>query len=125
MLKDQEQQYLKGYSIYVSEKEKELRELVTKLNERFQNNSVKDEIIHSLKQTIKKNYETATRQQEEIKELKTAKKLTDEKYEALENDRDFLKQQLVESKRQNKLLKLAIGRLQTEIEETRIEFQKQ
>jgi len=61
MLKDQEQQYLKGYSIYVSEKEKELRELVTKLNERFQNNSVKDEIIHSLKQTIKKNYETATR----------------------------------------------------------------
>ena len=33
--------------------------LVTKLNERNTNNSVKDEIIQSLKQTIKKNYETA------------------------------------------------------------------
>ena len=56
VLKRQEQQYLKGYSIYVREKEKELRELVTKLNERNTNNSVKDEIIQALKQTIKKNY---------------------------------------------------------------------
>jgi hypothetical protein len=52
VLKRQEQQYLKGYSIYVREKEKELRELVTKLNERNTNNSVKDEIIQALKQTI-------------------------------------------------------------------------
>jgi hypothetical protein len=59
VLKRQEQEYLKGYSIYVREKEKELRDLVTKLNERNTNNSVKDEIIQSLKQTIKKNYETA------------------------------------------------------------------
>ncbi len=62
MLKRQEQEYLKGYSIYVREKEKELRELVTKLNERNTNNSVKDEIIYALKQTIKKNYETAIHQ---------------------------------------------------------------
>ena len=34
VLKRQEQEYLKGYSIYVREKEKELRDLVTKLNER-------------------------------------------------------------------------------------------
>jgi hypothetical protein len=52
VLKRQEQQYLKGYSIYVREKEKELRDLVTKLNERNTNNSVKDEIIQALKQTI-------------------------------------------------------------------------
>jgi len=62
VLKRQEQEYLKGYSIYVREKEKELRELVTKLNERNTNNSVKDEIIYALKQTIKKNYETAIHQ---------------------------------------------------------------
>jgi hypothetical protein len=62
VLKRQEQEYLKGYSIYVREKEKELRELVSKLNERNTNNSVKDEIIYALKQTIKKNYETAIHQ---------------------------------------------------------------
>ena len=51
-----EQQYLKGYRIYVREKEKELWDLVTKINEHNTNNSVKDEIIQALKQTIKKNY---------------------------------------------------------------------
>lgn len=59
VLKRQEQEYLRGYSIYVREKERELRDLVNKLNERNSNNSVKDEIIYALKQTIKKNYETA------------------------------------------------------------------
>lgn len=49
VLKRQEQEYLKGYSIYVREKEKELRDLVTKLNERNSNNSVKDEIMYALK----------------------------------------------------------------------------
>ena len=34
VLKRQEQDYLKGYSIYVREKERELRELVIKINER-------------------------------------------------------------------------------------------
>lgn len=41
------------------DKEKELRDLVIKLNERNTNNSMKDEIIHSLKLTIKGNYDTA------------------------------------------------------------------
>ncbi len=50
VLKRQEQEYLSGYSIYVREKERELRELVTKLNERNNNNSLKDEIIFGLKQ---------------------------------------------------------------------------
>lgn len=36
VLKRQEQDYLKGYSIYVREKERELRELVIKINERNQ-----------------------------------------------------------------------------------------
>jgi hypothetical protein len=49
VLKRQEQEYLSGYSIYVREKERELRELVIKLNERNNNNSLKDEIIFGLK----------------------------------------------------------------------------
>jgi hypothetical protein len=95
----------------VREKERELRDLVNKLNERNSNNSVKDEIIYALKQTIKKNYETAIQQQAEMTDLTTNYKKIRENNDILETDRSFLSKQLVESKRQNKLLKLAIGRL--------------
>ena len=36
--------------------------------------------------------------------------------QAFEQDKNFLQAQIIESKRQNKLLKLAIGRLQGELE---------
>ena len=36
--------------------------------------------------------------------------------QALEQDKNFLQTQIIESKRQNKLLKLAIGRIQGELE---------
>jgi hypothetical protein len=49
VLKRQEADYLKGYSIYVREKERELRDLVQKLNDRNSNSSLKDEIIYGLK----------------------------------------------------------------------------
>ena len=54
VLKKQEHDYLKGYSIYVKQKEKELKELINKLNEKNSNNTLKDEMIHNLKQTIGK-----------------------------------------------------------------------
>ena len=45
VLKLQEHNYLKGYSIYVREKERELRDLIVKINEKNQTNQLKDEII--------------------------------------------------------------------------------
>ena len=39
VLAKQEYEYLKGYNIYVKRKEKELRELIEKLNEKNSNNS--------------------------------------------------------------------------------------
>jgi hypothetical protein len=53
-LKKQADEYLKGYAIYVKEKEKDLRELIFKLHEKNSNSTLKDEIIFNLKQTIKK-----------------------------------------------------------------------
>lgn len=53
-LKKQEEEYLKGYSIYVKNKEKELRELIYKLHEKNSNSTLKDEIIFNLKQQIRK-----------------------------------------------------------------------
>lgn len=38
VLKRQEQDYLKGYSVYVREKERELRDLILKINEKNQTN---------------------------------------------------------------------------------------
>lgn len=49
VLKKQEHDYLKAYSIYVKEKEKDLRLLITKLNEKNSNNSLKDDLIFKLK----------------------------------------------------------------------------
>ena len=38
VLKRQEEDYIKGYSIYVREKERELRDLIIKVNEKNQTN---------------------------------------------------------------------------------------
>jgi len=42
VLEKQEYEYLNGYNIYVKRKEKELRELIEKLNEKNSNNTAKD-----------------------------------------------------------------------------------
>ena len=52
VLAKQEYEYLKGYNIYVKRKEKELRELIGKLNEKNSNNTLKDEKINNLERTI-------------------------------------------------------------------------
>jgi len=52
VLAKQEYEYLKGYNIYVKQKEKDLRELIEKLNEKNSNNTLKDEKISKLESTI-------------------------------------------------------------------------
>lgn len=48
-VKAQEADYLKGYALFVRQKERELHELVSKLNDRNTNSALKDEIIFGLK----------------------------------------------------------------------------
>ena len=52
VLAKQEYEYLKGYNIYVKRKERELRELIGKLNDKNSNNTLKDEKIQNLEKTI-------------------------------------------------------------------------
>ena len=47
-IKKQEHDYLKGYSMYVKSKEKELRQIVIDLNQEGQGNTNKDQIIAAL-----------------------------------------------------------------------------
>lgn len=53
-LKKQEHDYLKGYSMYVKQKEKDLYEVIKELNSQNQGNTQKEEIIYALKATIKR-----------------------------------------------------------------------
>jgi hypothetical protein len=53
VLKKQEHDYLKGYTMYVKQKEHELRELITKLNDKNSNASLKDTIIQEQLQAVK------------------------------------------------------------------------
>ena len=52
VLKRQEYDYLKSYNIYVKRKEKDLRELFDKLQEKSNNTTIKDEKIIKLEKTI-------------------------------------------------------------------------
>ena len=90
VLKRQEQDYLKGYSIYVREKERELRELVVKINERNQQSNLKDEIIQSLKHNLKHNYDHAIKTDQIVREFHVTVQTMQTKYDALETDRNFL-----------------------------------
>ena len=67
-LKQQAEAYLKGYAIYVKEKEKELRELIFKLHEKNSNSTLKDEIIFNLKQTIKRINEEQIKMEQQKQE---------------------------------------------------------
>ena len=52
VLSQQEFEYLKSYNIYVKRKEKDLRDLIEKLNLKNSNNTLKDEKIVTLERTI-------------------------------------------------------------------------
>lgn len=115
VLKKQEHDYLKGYSLYVKQKERELREIVAKLNEKNSNNTKKEEMIQNLKITIKKMHTEQINIEQEKSELKEKSKYWKSRAEAFEQDKKFLQDQVLDGKRQNKLLKLAITRLQEDI----------
>ena len=115
VLAKQEYEYLKSYNIYVKRKEKELRELIDKLNEKNSNNTQKDEKINNLEKTIKSIRDDQIRMEKEKDEQAKKIKKWQSRSNNFEQERDFLQKQVLESKRQNKLLKLAIGRLQNQI----------
>jgi seryl-tRNA synthetase len=69
VLAKQEYEYLKGYNIYVKQKEKDLRELIEKLNEKNSNNTLKDEKISKLESTISAIREDQIRQEKEKEKL--------------------------------------------------------
>lgn len=69
VLAKQEYEYLKGYNLYVKRKEKELRDLILRLEEKNSNNTLKDEKIINLERTIQSIREDQMRMEKEKDEL--------------------------------------------------------
>jgi hypothetical protein len=90
VLAKQEYEYLKGYNIYVKRKEKELRELIDKLNEKNSNNTLKDEKINTLERTIRIIREDQIRQEKEKEELGQEVKKWKTKALGYEQEKNFL-----------------------------------
>lgn len=116
VLAKQEYEYLKGYNIYVKKKEKELRQLIDTLNKKNSTSNTKDQKINELNFTIQKirNEQMNLEKMKEKQRKETLKWRS--KAENLDEDCKFLQKQVKETKKQNQLLKLAITRLQYELE---------
>lgn len=92
VLAKQEYEYLKGYNIYVKQKEKDLRELIEKLNEKNSNNTLKDEKISKLESTISAIREDQIRQEKEKEKLLETVKYWKTKAQGYEQEKNFLQQ---------------------------------
>lgn len=99
VLAKQEYEYLKGYNIYVKQKEKDLRELIEKLNEKNSNNTLKDEKISKLESTISAIREDQIRQEKEKEKLLETVKYWKTKAQGYEQEKNFLQQQIMDAKR--------------------------
>jgi prefoldin subunit 5 len=89
-LKKQEHDYLKGYSIYVKTKEKELKTLIQKLNAKNSNNTLKDETIYKLNLKVDSLNKERVKMENEKQELNEKIKHWMARAQAFEQDKNFL-----------------------------------
>ena len=92
VLAKQEYEYLKGYNIYVKRKEKELRELIEKLNQKNSNNTLKDEKINNLEKTIASIRDDQIKMEKHKDDQAKMIKKWKAKATSMEQERDFLNQ---------------------------------
>ena len=81
------------------------------MNSKNSNNTLKDETIYNLNQKIDSMNREREKVENEKQEMNEKIKHWMARAQAFEQDKNFLQNQIIESKRQNKLLKLAIGRI--------------
>lgn len=118
VLRKQEYEYLQAYNIYVKRKEKELHDLIFALHEKNKGSSFKETRISNLELTVKQLREKANEDEKEMEIMKKESKAWKEKLKVETEEKDFYHKQALDAKRKNKLLKVAIGRLQMEKEKT-------
>ena len=113
VLQKHEYEYMAAYNIQVKRKEQELLRAMEDLASE-QNADLKDKKIKRLEETVAK-LRRETQEQEKAKEkLREEIKTWKKKYDYEHSEHEFYQNSAMESKRKNKLLKVAVGRLQHE-----------
>ncbi|CAI2372199.1 unnamed protein product [Moneuplotes crassus] len=108
--------FLQGYNHFVKEKQAKMQELVDKFKNRNTSITMKDEkiekleqYIHTLKNQLFYCEQAKDKKDEEILRLKEYQRM-------ILGENEFLVKQIKESKKENRLLKIAISKLQNDIE---------
>jgi len=108
--------YLQGYNMWVKQKLAKMHELIDKYKERNSSLSIKDKkinklelYIHSLKNQLFYSDQQKEKKIEEIMKIK-------EREHMLISENNFLIKQVKDSKKQNRLLKIAISKLQSDFD---------
>lgn len=114
VLRRQEYEYLQAYNIYVKKKEKELRMLITTLQDKNEDKNFKERRIADLELTIDKLRQDSIDNEKKLLKLQKDVKLWKDKHKTEVEEKEFFHKQALEAKRKNKLLKVAIVRIQTE-----------
>ena len=109
------------YNIYVKKKETELIQKIKEMQE-SSNTKNKDDQITRLKSQCSKLMSEA-QEQEKIKEkLREQIKSWKQKYDFEKQEHEFYHNHAMETKRKNKLLKVAVGRLQVEYDKLKQKY---
>jgi coenzyme F420-reducing hydrogenase delta subunit len=95
----------------VKRKEKELRELITALNEKNSNNNFKDKRITQLELTVEQMRKDAFNYEQKLEALQKDVKTWKEKLKVEAEEKEFYHWQALDAKRKNKLLKVAMSRI--------------
>ena len=83
----------------MKQKEGELRDLIQKLNEKNSNNTLKDEKIYNMEKTIQSINEDQIKMEKEKQDLTEKVKYWKARAQGFEQDKNFLQQQIIDSKR--------------------------
>ena len=122
VLRKHEYEYMTAYNVYVKRKEKELLEKVMELKNNS-NSEIKDQKIQKLEMTVAKLRRECQEQDKVKDQLRGQIKNWRQKYEFEKQEHEFYHNNAMEEKRKNKLLKVAVGRLQNEYDNLKEKYQ--
>jgi hypothetical protein len=111
VLAKQEYEYLKGYNVYVKQKERELKDIIQQLSLRYNNQSAKDKKLVLLQRAMKTIREDQIKMDNDNLGMRDKLKGLRAQVGELTQERDFFQGKAKEVKKKNQLLKLAILRL--------------
>ena len=122
VLQHQEYEYLKSYNMYVKTKERELKQLIMKLSEKAEHATTKDEMLSQMEKTIEKLREEQIKSEKEKNDEKERGRKWRERAQELDSECSHLQKNIMQCKKKNQLLKIACGKLQSEIDKLTLQL---